>query len=323
MPISADGQARASRPNGSTSGPSARQPEPSLLSSATPELERRPTSSSTTVDEEQAQPEREKGLDDTLAAIGELIGAPSTATSEEAAAGERGDETPVSGALRGADGKFRARTLAEVAEHLDIAPDQFYGLALTTGDGETVTLGALKDAWQEGREAQRETAQRETGLDEREAALRAEQALWEPILAELRDKVPQDFQARLRGQAEQTLSRERSRLRAAMPELADEAHFDGFRGKVIEFLSTYGYTPREMAITDHRMLVILRDHMRLKDRLEQLLAYEPERRPPEPSPARGRQPAKRSRAKQLVETARRSGRQQDQLDAISGLIDER
>jgi hypothetical protein len=260
------------------------------------------------------------GLDAQLAAINELLGSPQEATGDEVDPDQTEAEKPASDPLRGADGKFRAKSLSDLAEHLDASPEELYKLELTTGDGETVKLGDLKDAWQQRQQAARESARRDSGLDEREAALRAEQALWEPVLRELNDKLPQEFKARLRGRDQQQLERERTRLLDAAPELADQTQFQAWRGEVVGFLAGYGYSPQEMAITDHRMLVILRDHMRLKARLEKLMAYEPGQQPPKPSRPQGRQPAQ-SRARQLVETARRSGREQDKLAAIAGLID--
>jgi len=258
-------------------------------------------------------------LDAQLARINELLGSPQEPVSDDAP-DQPTDAKPASDPLRGADGKFKARSLSDLAEHLDASPEELYKLELTTGDGETVKLGDLKDAWQNRQQAARESARRDSGLDEREAALRAEQALWEPVLRELNDKLPQEFKARLRGRDQQQLERERTRLLDAAPELADQTQFQAWRGEVVGFLAGYGYSPQEMAITDHRMLVILRDHMRLKARLEKLMAYEPGRDPPKPSKPQGRQPPQ-SRARHLVETARRSGREQDKLAAIAGLID--
>jgi hypothetical protein len=324
------GQAAPTRPNGSASGPSARPQPASSRSSATPgssgssplELEERARAAE---DDGSPggndEPEGQLSLDDQLARINELLGSPQEATDDEGAPDQPGAEKPASDPLRGADGKFKAKTLADLAERLDVDLEELYGLQLTTkGGGELVKLGDLKDAWQDRQQAVREIARRDSGLDEREAALRAEQALWEPVLRELNDKLPQEFKARLSSRDQQQLERERTRLLDAAPELADQTQFQAWRGEVVGFLAGYGYSPQEMAITDHRMLVILRDHMRLKARLEKLMAYEPGRDPPKPMRPQGRQPPQ-SRARHLVETARRSGREQDKLAAIAGLID--
>ena len=161
------------------------------------------------------------------------------------------DEEPSSGPERGADGRFlpapadsdetpeaapepaqplsEPKTLKDLAERLEIPPEKLYDLEITTGDGEAISLGALKDAWADRQQATRETAKREQGLDAREAALLADVRLLTSLGEELKGKVSPQTVARLRDQAAATEAAERSRMLAAMPELRDQSHFDAWR----------------------------------------------------------------------------------------------
>ena len=59
--------------------------------------------------------------------------------------------------------------------------------------------------------------------------------------------------------------------------------------------------------------------MRTKARLDRLLAYEPDQTPPAAAKPNGRGTAP-PKARQLVERARKSGRQDDIVAAVQGLI---
>jgi hypothetical protein len=204
-----------------------------------------------------------------------------------------------------------------IAKRLDIPVEDVYGMQITTGDGEKVSLGSLKDAWQDRQEAARETAKREAGLDQRESAILANQRLWSKVAGDLAGKLSPETMNGLREQAQQMERQERQRMLQAMPELNDEASFANWREKLVTVLGGYGFRPAEMVITDHRMLLIMRDLMRTNERLAKLMSYSPSKEPPKAAQTQGRSTPSNSKA--LAKRAR-NGTDSDKVAAVSALL---
>lgn len=212
-------------------------------------------------------------------------------------------------------------TLKDLAERLELDPEKLYSAKVITGDGEAISLGELKDAWADRQKAARETARREAGLDERETAFARDRALYAQLARDLQAQVDPGTIERLRERNQEHEARERRLMVETMPELGDRSTFESWRGEVVDMLGEYGYRPAEMAITDHRMLRVLRDHMRLRARMDELLAFEPEAKPAKATRPQGRGDRRGSRSEQLAKRARETGRREDQVAAISSLID--
>jgi hypothetical protein len=171
------------------------------------------------------------------------------------------------------DGDAEAQPEADAP--VDFDPEAFYAQEITTGDGEKVTIGALKDAYQSRQQAERETAKRSVALDERESALAQDQRFWMEL-----GELPVPVKAKI---AERMQARERAehgKMLAMMPELKDKAHFDTFRTEIVEALGKYGYTPAQIVVTDHRQLMILRDLIRAQARIKALTAEPAAKAPP-------------------------------------------
>jgi hypothetical protein len=212
-------------------------------------------------------------------------------------------------------------TLSELSERLGLKPEQVYDLELTTGDGETVKLGALKDAWQDRQAEARETAKRAKALDEREAALVADRQLWDAIGTELQSRISPQLARELRGRMSREEGVEREKLMAAMPELKDPETLTRFNEKFLARLQKYGFTGAEIRVTDHRNVLLVRDLMRAEERLEKLLSYEPPKDPPKSQPSQGRSsgPSSTERQRKLNAKAR-SGTEADKVKAVSALL---
>ncbi|MFT3973162.1 MAG: hypothetical protein QM699_06855 [Amaricoccus sp.] len=225
----------------------------------------------------------------------------------------------------GGDGPARLKppsSLDELRDSLGLDDEALYKIKLNTGDGEAVTLGDLKDAYQDRSKAARETVKREAALDAREAALVADQQLWQEIGNQLGAAVKPETLNALKLRTQQHAAKEQQALFNAIPELRDEAVFKNWRGDLVKFLHEgYGFKPQEMVITDHRILLVLRDFMRTKSRLDKLLSFEPSQNPP--SSKRSKPPitgaAKRS---QLLSRAR-NGNDSQKVAAVSALLNGR
>lgn len=275
---------------------------PSASSESTPQSSEAPDASSSSPETPQTQTETDqlRAVSDLLGSLGEGADQPPTPRSDEDAPGEAPAAPEGAERGEGAEGApdpapAPPASLSEAAERLGMEPSELYKLKLTTGDGETVSLGEIKDAWQDRAARERETAQRATELDTREAAVLADQRLW----GELGDQLGQTLSAETRTQLQERLAErdrvERRKTLEAMPELADPARFDAFRDRVAGELEGYGYKPHEIVVGDHRHLVILRDLIRMKDRLAKLEEYRPEK--PLPKAAKPRKPPPRSQVK--------------------------
>lgn len=167
-------------------------------------------------------------------------------------------------------------------------PEELYGLEVTTGDGEVVTIGSLKDAHATRQASQLETARKGAELDAREAALINRQMLWDQLGADLGKAIPPATRQKIERHLEEQQAVEKERFLTALPELRDEAKFDTFRRDVVTTLQEYGYSVPEMNIRDHRQLLVLRDLMRTKKRLKELLEYTPKQDAPRAAAPQGR-----------------------------------
>jgi hypothetical protein len=159
-------------------------------------------------------------------------------------------------------------TLSDIAEKLGVEASALYDMEITTGDGEAVKLGKLKDAWQDRTTAERESAERAASLDQREASVIADQQLFSLLAQE--GVVPQQTLDRARDYLARRQSAETEKLMALVPELRDEAKLDIFRTGMVETLGKMGYRPNEIVLDDHRQVLVIRRLMQLEKENEAL-----------------------------------------------------
>ena len=208
-------------------------------------------------------------------------------------------------------------TIAEAAEALGMEPKDLYKMELTTGDGETVTIGDLKDAYQNRQAAERETAERAAALDERETAIFQEHRLLTELGQDLEKALSPEKRQKLVQNLEARDARERQLLLDAMPELKDKAKFDQFRSDVVEALGKYGYDPHEIVVTDHRHLLIVRDLIRAHRRIKSLTSISSEQKPPKSAPPQGRGAGSQNKRRSKHVKSHGST---DQVSAVASLI---
>lgn len=214
----------------------------------------------------------------------------------------------------------RPATLTEAAERLGMKPAEVYDLAINTGDGETVTLGQLKDAWQDRQTAVREGAKKAVQLDQREAAIVAREAFYGRVQDELQSSLTPQRRAEMvrRYQADQ--ARERQSLVRAMPELSDPGVMTSFLEQLGGEFERHGFRPGEMQFLDHRFVLMARDLMRANARIERWSKYEPERDPPRALTPQGRGGgAADGKHKAMMQRARQ-GTTADKVTAVEALI---
>jgi hypothetical protein len=211
----------------------------------------------------------------------------------------------------------RPKGLLDLAEQLGMEPKDLYGLEITVGDDEVVTVGALKDAFKTQKAAGLEAVKRSADLDAREAALVNRQLLWDQLGSDLSRALPPATRQKIEQHMAEQEAVERDRFLKALPEMQDQTKFDGFRTDVVKTLQGYGFSVPEMNIRDHRQLLVLKDLIQTKKRLAELLAYTPKQEPPKAAQPQGRGSPKATHA---TGRARNNG---EAVSRISALLNRR
>lgn len=216
------------------------------------------------------------------------------------------------------------RTLRELAERAGVELSSLYDIdiPLTDHNG-TVKLGALKDAFQSKRDAEREIAQRAASLDEREIAIINEQRMWAQLGTELSQRLPPQTVNALRQRMAAQQDMERQQLMLAMPELRDQTKFDTFRDQVVETLGKFGFAPHEIVVGDHRQLLVVRALIRAQQQLKALRDFKPTPKPQNGAETTGRR-VPTSDAQRMVQRAgRRGATESDRVAGVAALINGR
>lgn len=255
----------------------------------TGELTARETGNSGT-DSEALQTQK-KPSDDPVDQIAELLaeGIPDEETSDsdpvpeqQAAPGEHegesggGEEAPEEAPQE----EVKLTTLKDAAEALGKEASALYDVKIPMGDGESQTLGELKDTVLKQREWTSESVRREEELTERELRTARDQQELSYLSAEIAHKMDPEQVKQARARRETELRQEQLTLAEASPKFKDPAQFDLWRNEAVTFLSRYGFKPQDMMITDHRMVLMLDDLMETKKRIKNLANVRPRRKEP-------------------------------------------
>lgn len=208
------------------------------------------------------------------------------------------DAQPPEAPETGAEPEPAAETpldVAGLAEKLGVDPAKLYEVRVPLPNAaEPVTLGQLKDAWQDAQaiEAQRSEVTKLRG--EWHADQLRQQRELDEILTAIR---PEAISPELRGAVEKVnrerLSREAEALLRTVPEWADSKTRETDLAGMAATLSTYGITRTDLdALTDHRVLRAFRRLAQLERAVEAKpvprqppRAQQAPRRSPQPTPA--------------------------------------
>lgn len=148
--------------------------------------------------------------------------------------------------------------IKQAAERLGLDPAKLYELQVPLADGESVTLGQLKDQHQERQQFLRERgewmADRLQADRELDALLQAApDALFTP-----------EMRAKSQAQLAERQQLERERLLRAIPEWSDNATASADIARIEAMATKYGFAPAEVrGALDHRLFVMLRDLSKL------------------------------------------------------------
>ncbi len=164
-----------------------------------------------------------------------------------------------------------------LANELEITPEEAYGIEIPIGEGESLTIGELKDMYSKSSDWQTEYAQREKELSSREVQAATDQQDLAVLQGEIYQLLPAERIKELQDRHIDKLAVESVLLHNAIPAFKDEAFFTSWRDKAQQYTSRFGFKAQDLVITDHRILVLLDHAMKLEDRLDRLAAFKPVR----------------------------------------------
>ncbi len=201
--------------------------------------------------------------------------------------GEQGEASPED---------LRQQKLTDLAKELGTNAQRLYSIEVDMGKEGSMSIGALKDAYRAQEPFRAEMAQREQALMEQAIQLREAQQTVMSLQEDIQQHVDPGKLETLREQQQAALAVEGQRLRQAAPELAEEAAFGKFREDLVGFMGSYGFKPQELNIADHRILLVLKDAMEMRQRWKRLAEAKPEplkRKPAKPKAVDTSPPPKR------------------------------
>ena len=176
-------------------------------------------------------------------------------------------------AAPGAGGELDPLSLEALAAALQKDAAELYKVKVPMRDGETMTLGELKDYRAQGDAHVLETLEWDTRRQSEQSELhRARAELAELIQAVPRDRLNPEALTRARTALDARLAIERDRTLAQIPEWSDDARRQADQDGMREYLADYGLPGDALSqIQDHRMILVIRDAWARKVRLDQAL----------------------------------------------------
>jgi hypothetical protein len=205
--------------------------------------------------------------------------------------------------------------LADLAERLGVKPDAVYQVEVPIAEGESLSIGKLKDAYQEhGKLTERELRFEETRLQREGELLRASQELRDLVAMLPTESLKPEVMQKIRERQAVTLRRERELTLEAIPEWRDEAaRVDEIAG-MVEHLKGYGFPANYLEhVADHRTLRYIRENWRREQRVKR--ALDGVQKAPPPATAASR-PAGPARPPGASRSNRKSSTQRERLQAL-------
>ena len=150
--------------------------------------------------------------------------------------------------------------LTSLAERLKATPDKLYGIKVPLADGESRTIGELKDGYRTADQLRVERekfhVERTQLTQDRQQALTDLQAIIERLPPQSVD--PAAIEA-VRQVHNQRLQSELAQLLETVPEWKDPVRYAADKPVIESYAAGFGFSPQDVAaITDHKVLRLLR-----------------------------------------------------------------
>lgn len=166
------------------------------------------------------------------------------------------------------DEQETAVTAKELAEKLGVNVKDVYKIKFPYGrNGESLSLGELKDVGIRARDLDSQTTQLESDREAYTNDKMVSRAEMQNIIS-LLPEIPQQLVDQAQAQYRNVVSQERVALMETIPAWTDPAKEKLARVDILANLKTYGFTAVEMDhMLDHRLVKLLDDFTRLKGKL--------------------------------------------------------
>lgn len=159
-------------------------------------------------------------------------------------------------------------TAKDLAEKLGVNVKDIYKIKFPYGrNGESLSLGELKDVGIRARDLDSQTTQLESDREAYTNDKMVSRAEMQNIIS-LLPEIPQQLVDQAQAQYRNVVSQERVALMETIPAWSDPAKEKAARTDILTNLKTYGFTAVEMDhMLDHRLVKLLDDFTRLKGKL--------------------------------------------------------
>lgn len=172
------------------------------------------------------------------------------------------------------DAKAKPKALKELAERLQLAPEDLYAIEVPMAEGKSLSIGKLKDA----AAAQEQLTVRELAFEERVSKQEAEwtraQQELNTLMSHIDPKaIKPELREKVRQQVESDLKREREAVLKAIPEWQNETVRETELAGIVEHLKDFGIHESFLTATmNHKLFRLVRDAYLRKVRTEKALA---------------------------------------------------
>jgi hypothetical protein len=162
-------------------------------------------------------------------------------------------------------------TVKGLAEHLEIEPGELYELEIPIGEGETISLGDMKDQYKKYGSAKEYEERVQKADDKYHKQVLATRAELNAILGAIPEEIRANVMSVGRERSQQYTIDQGKQVLEAIPEWADVDSRAKDRDSIIAMGSEYGFSEPEMTFTqDHRALRMLRDFAKMRNKVSEM-----------------------------------------------------
>lgn len=170
--------------------------------------------------------------------------------------------------------KAKPKALKDLAERLELAPEDLYAVEIPMADGKTLSLGKMKDAAAKSDELSVRELEIEERRSQQEAELTRAQQEQQALLAMVDPKaITPEMKDAAKKKIDASIKRERELTLKAIPEWANQTVRDADLAGMTELLKDYGITEQFLTATmNHKLFRFVRDAYLRKSRMEKALS---------------------------------------------------
>lgn len=145
-------------------------------------------------------------------------------------------------------------SLADLAEALEIEPKELYDIDIPLGNGESVSLGEMKDAYRDVNQAEKEYHARRSQVDQREANMFNEQHMMQNVLEALKPQLTPELVNYIQQHDRQVDFEERAAIGRIIPEMKDQTSRAQFLERAVKRMANVTGRSEEEAVLRLNMI---------------------------------------------------------------------